>query len=390
MMSDIQYEDYAQALIDKSLATYLSSHNSMKLSDDVVELVKQKDDTTLAAIDYWKQRLDAIKIERIKRNVNMSLIDIEDEDLKIIAAGLIADLNYRQEISFLRNSLEKYSINQPLFNSDNDLLTHTVSKNELIPSTLFQIDDRMANVVRFANGKYAYIDESLEPSILQHLEERGLTYYVRINPNYVYDNPSILHKREIWRAPSPEWKNAIGIKPHHRDGFSYYIPDDIELKPNNSLAYHDRRILHISRLEGFYKRRNDGYFELMVEELKKEEHPFLEKEYYIVGRIIHLDSIEDGSKGLNVKLEHIDLGLNLYNEDAAINRESERLENVGKEVDATCRSHILRLNNARFSDLKTFSTFFESKYLQDEWINGMFISDTNKAVIPQLSPVVAC
>ena len=68
MMSDIQYEDYAQALIDKSLATYLSSHNSMKLSDDVVELVKQKDDTTLEAITYWKQKLDAIKIERIKRD----------------------------------------------------------------------------------------------------------------------------------------------------------------------------------------------------------------------------------------------------------------------------------------------------------------------------------
>ena len=76
MMSDIQYEDYAQALIDKSLATYLSSHNSMKLSDDVVELVKQKDDTTLAAIDYWKKGLKPIEIERLKRNVNISLIEI--------------------------------------------------------------------------------------------------------------------------------------------------------------------------------------------------------------------------------------------------------------------------------------------------------------------------
>ena len=47
----------------------------------------------------------------------------------------------------------------------------------------------MTNVVRFPNGKYAYIDESLEPPILQHLEERGLTYYVRINPNYVDDKP---------------------------------------------------------------------------------------------------------------------------------------------------------------------------------------------------------
>ena len=90
----------------------------------------------------------------------------------------------------------------------------------------------MANVVRFANGKYAYIDESLEPSILQHLEERGLTYYVRINPNYVDDKPYMLHKREIWRASSPKWKNAIGIKRYCDDGFSYYIPDDIKLEDN--------------------------------------------------------------------------------------------------------------------------------------------------------------
>ncbi len=376
MMSDIQYEDYAQALIDKSLATYLSSHNSMKLSDDVVELVKQKDDTTLEAITYWKQKLDAIKIERIRRNVNISLIEIEEENLKIIAAGLIADLNYRQEISYLRNSLEKYSINQPLFNSDTDLLTHTVYKNELIPSTLFKMDDHMANVVRFANGKHAYIDESLDPSILQHLKERSLTYYVRINPNYVYDNPSILHKREIWRAPSPKWQNAIGIKPHCTDGFSYYIPDDIDIKTCNSLAYHDRRILNIFQLEGFYERNGDGYFEMIVEELKKVEHPFIDDEYYIVGRMIHLDSIEDGEKGFDAKLKHIDLAINLYiDEGTAKSRKEKRLVNRKAIVEVTPRSHILRLNNARLSDIILFSTFFESRYLQDEWINGMFISD---------------
>lgn len=375
MMSDIQYEDYAQALIDKSLATYVSYQNTMKLSDDVVSLLTQKDDATLEAIAYWKQKLDAIKIERIKRNVNISLIDIEDEDLKIIAAALIADLNYRQGICYLRNSLEKYSIHQPLFTFDNDLITHTVSKSQLIPSTLFQ-RDYMTNVVRFPNGKYAYIDESLEPPILQHLEERGLTYYVRINPNYVDDKPYMLHKREIWRASSPKWKNAIGIKRGSDDGFSHYIPDDIDIT-TNSLAYHDRRLLHISRLEGYYKRKADGYFEMMVEELKKEEHPFLE-EYYIVGRMIHLDSIEDGEKGLNAKLQHIDLAINLYIGYDAICRERTQFEYGGEKVEGIPRSHILRLNNAQLLDIILFSTFFESRYLQDEWINGMFTSDPRK------------
>ena len=114
---------------------------------------------------------------------------------------------------------------------------------------------------------------------------------------------------------------------------------------------------------------------MMVEELKKEEHPFLEKEYYIVGRMIHLDSIEDGEKGLNAQLQHIDLAINLYTGYYATCREETRLENSGEKVKIKPRSHILRLNDAQLSDIIMFSTFFESKYLQDEWINGMFTSD---------------
>ena len=47
----------------------------------------------------------------------------------------------------------------------------------------------------------------------------------------------------------------------------------------------------------------------------------------------------------------------------------------GEKVKIKPRSHILRLNDAQLSDIIMFSTFFESKYLQDEWINGMFTSD---------------
>ena len=181
------------------------------------------------------------------------------------------------------------------------------------------------------------------------------------------------------RAPSPKWQNAIGIKQYCEDGFSYYIPDDIKLE-DNPHKYIERNFLGIFRLEGCYERRGDGYFEMMVEELKKEEHTFLEDEYYIVGRLIHLDSIEDGEKGFDTRLKHIDLSLNLYLEDAAFDRENKRLENRSAKVKANPSSHILRLDDARFSDLILFSTFFESKCLQDEWINAMFVSD-----IPRMS-----
>ena len=371
MMSDSQYEDYTSTLIDKSLETYLDYLHPMKLSDDIESLVNQKENSTLEAISYWKQRLTQNEADKIKWYGDTFLTNV-DKELRNITSALIADLNYRQRLRYLENSLKKYSINQPLFASNQELLSHSLNE-ELIPSTQFQ-RDFFANVVRFTNGKYAYIDESLEPPLLQQLEERGLEYYVRVNPNHLYEkHPSILIKEAAWRKPSPKWQNAIGIKPNQKDGFSYYIPDDVDIK-TNPFEYSDRYFLHILRIEGEYKRNRDGYFSMMVEELKEVSHPFLD-EYYIVGRMIHLDSIEDGGKGLNAKLKHIDLAINLYIENDAISRVNERLENGGKVVDATCRSHILRLNDAQLSDIIMLSTFFESKSLQDEWIKDMFTSE---------------
>lgn len=369
--AEMQYEDYANVLIDKSLATYLSYHNPMKLSDDVVALVKQKDESTLAAIDHWKHRLSQKEIDKVKWWGNAFLTGVEEE-LRGVASAILADLNYRQRLKYLENTLAKYSVYQPLFESNQALLSQTLN-DELIPSTQFQ-KVYLKNVVRLVDGRYAYIDEFLEPPLLQQIEDRGLVYYVRINPEYIYETPPpILIKEAAWRTPSPKWENAIGIKPNQKDGFSYYIPDDVDMKAHPN-EYMDRHFYNILRIEGEYKRNRDGYFSMMVEELKEVKHPFLE-EYYIVGRMIHLDSIEVGETGLNAKLKHIDLAVNIYTGNDAINRMNERLENGGKIVDATYRSHILRLNDAQLSDIIMFSTFFESKYLQDEWINGMFTSD---------------
>lgn len=372
MMSDIQYKDYVNVLIDKSLETYVSYHNPMLLSDEIVSLVQQNDNNTLEALLYWEKRLTQKEIDKVKWYGDTFLTDIK-KGLRDITSALIADLNHHQILRYWENSLRKYSINQPLFSSNQELLSHTLN-DDLIPSTQLQ-RDYFANVVQFANGKYAYIDESLEPPLLQQLEERGVTYYVRVNPYYIYDTkPPIFIKEAAWRKPSPKWQNAVGIIPNQKDGFSYYIPDDVDLK-THPYEYIDRHFYNILRIEGEYKRKRDGYFSMMVEELKEVKHPFLD-EYYIVGRMIHLDSIEDGAKGLNARLKHIDLAINLYtNYDATI-RVNERLENGGKIVDATYRSHILRLNDAKLSDIIAFSTFFESKCLQEEWIKDMFTNAT--------------
>ena len=298
-----------------------------------------------------------------------------DEELRYTASALIWDINYHQELRYLEKSLEKYSIEQPLFVSNEELLSYSLNK-ELIHSTTFK-KIHIANVLQFTNGKYAFMDDSLEPFILKNLESRGTTYFVRINPLFYYEkNPPILIKEEAWRKPSPKWKNAIGIKPNCKDGFSYYIPDDIDIN-TNGYEHSDRYILGIFRLEGEYKRQRDGYFSMMVEELKEVKHPFKE-DYYLIGRMIHLDSDESCEKGLDTKLKHIDLALNLYTGDNAIKRRNERLENGGRIVDASFRSHILRVNDTKLSDIILFSTFFESESLKNEWIKDMFNIEEKK------------
>lgn len=372
MMSESQYTDYANALVAHSLESYLTYQNPMVLSDNIELSLRQKDSTTLAAISYWEQRISHEEIDKIKWWGDTFLTSTEKE-LRSLAAALIADLNHRQRLSYLKNSLEKYSSNQPLFVYNSKLLSHCLN-GDLIPSSQFQ-KEYLANIVQFANGKYAYIDETLEPPILQQLEERGSIYFVRINPNYVYDTrPPKLIKEAAWRSPSPKWLNAIAIKPNCKDGFSYYIPDDIDMK-TEPYEYLDRHLLGILRIEGEYRRGKDGYFSMMVEELKEVKHPFLD-DFYIIGRMIHLDSMDDGGNGLNAKLKHIDLAVNLYTGNDACSRLNERLENGGKIIDASYRSHVLRVNDTLLSDLIMFSTFFESKCLQNEWIEDMFTSKT--------------
>lgn len=124
MMSDIQYKDYTNALIDKSLVTYLSYHNPMILSDEIVSLVKQNDNNTLKALSYWKERLTLKEIDKIKWYGDNFLTNIKEEQRDITSA-LIADLNHHQRLRYLENSLRKYSINQPLFSSNQELLSHT-------------------------------------------------------------------------------------------------------------------------------------------------------------------------------------------------------------------------------------------------------------------------
>lgn len=71
-------------------------------------------------------------------------------------------------------------------------------------------------------------------------------------------------------------------------------------------------------------------------------------------------------------LNHIDIALNIYNAKAYEERKGQSLSD-GRVVDATFRTHLLRLENVPFKTLIYLENlFFESQYLTKEWLTEQF------------------
>ena len=368
-MTDTQYQDYIRGQVNTFLQKSFYKDYVTDILDELSLQVKANNPATLQALSYLQSLISQTEIDKVKWIAESLMKKDVDIALREQIAVLGSDISHNLGLYHLIKSLEKYNSAQLLFCENSELLNQS-HKHELLSSTILQREP-LSSIVRLPNKKYAYIEDCLEQPILQTLTERGIEYYVRVNPHYIYNQkPTMLIKEAAWRRPSPKWENAIGIKANCKDGFSYYIPDDIDCETHPH-EFMDRKLLNVFRLEGMYKRESNGYFSMMVEELKEVKHPF-NNGRYVIGRMIHLDSDEDGKNGMRSKLKHIDLAINLYVDNDAETRCNEHLENGGKIVNATYRSHILRINNTTLSDIILLSAFFESKCLSDEWITEMF------------------
>jgi len=108
---------------------------------------------------------------------------------------------------------------------------------------------------------------------------------------------------------------------------------------------------------------------MMIEEISEKK----EYESYYIAKCIHLDS--DNMVGTtidNAILNHIDLAINIYDTETYAVRKIQSLA-YGRVVDATLRTHLLRIEKIPFNVLINLSyLFFESQYLTREWILEQF------------------
>lgn len=127
-------------------------------------------------------------------------------------------------------------------------------------------------------------------------------------------------------------------------------------------------IKKIRRLDVIAQRKNSGVFSMMIEELQQESDDI------VIGRCIHLDSSAPlGTNYEEVQLSHLDLAINVYFDDTGRERMASNLANGKKVTNATCRTHLFRIDDVPLSSLMVFARmFFISMTLLNEWTAEQF------------------
>jgi hypothetical protein len=224
-------------------------------------------------------------------------------------------------------------------------------------------------------GGFARIDGMLNPSLVAW----ALGSYPRENVRLRLDPREGGRGRlpmRLWeyvvRPPSPTWWRTFGLQRGTTDGGGFVLDPDSAPEQLRDAAKWEYAVKGIRRLEVFVKRENQGRFSMMVEELSVRD----ERSGFIVGRCIHLDSRSpEGTPFENAELDHIDLAINVYQDRERHMRLEQRLPDTGKVVDASCRTHLLRIDSARFPVLFDCAIgFLQSMTLLWEWLQAQFPS----------------
>jgi hypothetical protein len=228
-----------------------------------------------------------------------------------------------------------------------------------------------------APGGFARIDALLSPSLAAWAlgSFPAAKVRIRLDPREAAEDPLKPGVREsVVRPPNPTWWRNLGLRRGTTDGGHFVL--DPEQAPGNlrNLAFWDQA-KGIRRLEVFVKRENQGRLSMMVEELSVRN----ERNGFIEGRCIHLDSRSpEGTPFEDAELDHIDLAINVFQDDAGQARLEQRLADGGKTIDATCRTHLLRIDGPRFPVLFDCALgFLKSRTLLFEWWQAQFPSSEN-------------
>jgi hypothetical protein len=239
----------------------------------------------------------------------------------------------------------------------------------LIRLSALTFDD--VNQLAIVGSSKARLHGAFRPQLFTWLrrEFQPEQLYVRPHPYEVAPDLAPALEEVALRPSDPKWWRDLRLWPGARKS-SVYELEECSLQ-HNLRKYWEREVKQVGRLEVAYRRDNSGVLSCMIEEL-----PRVSRRGFIVGYCLHLTSDSPvGTSWSDGITTHIDGAINLYFD----GREHQRLQSTlegGKVVDANCRTHLFRVNDAPLVMLFPIAQqCFRSECLMEEWIKDQFGDD---------------
>lgn len=187
--------------------------------------------------------------------------------------------------------------------------------------------------------------------------------YVRLDPHFFSPERPPQKLMEAVIIPGNfNWLEGFTLRKGMKSSAVYMLMD--KSPKNDALEFWEYNVKGIRRLEIYVKKRANNYLTMMMEEIPKPDS----RNGLMIGRCIHLDTLDPvGTPLEEVRVQHLDLAINVYEGDSRQKRFSETLKD-GKTTDASFRTHLFRIEDAPFSSVFGFSLlFFKSRILLGDW-----------------------
>ncbi|MEA4835282.1 MAG: hypothetical protein VB133_09115 [Anaeromusa sp.] len=293
------------------------------------------------------------------------ILNKSDED-KLTMTSIYFEAMRKKEWKEMQEKFERYKISHPIF-VKNKKIFKQVRDGELISYNKFiHVFDSI--YVKYESNYFK--TDYMKSSLLAYVDKISKNYitYIRIHPYFVTQNkPPRSLQEQLIQPLKFDWIKQLTLYKNEKTG-GYYSIQDIRLESRHhteeeKLNYWEFSVYKLRSLDVSAERTNEGNLRMMIEELTE----CTEVGYYRT-KMIHLDT--DNIVGTSYEeaiLNHIDLAINMYDEDAYKIRKQERLKN-GIVQDATMRIHLVRLEKVPFRMLFDLAElFFDSKILMRDW-----------------------
>ncbi len=293
-----------------------------------------------------------------------------DLDSRIACCAVRDELAHELDLLSMCKSFEPYREDHPLFKAVPSLWPRVRRSGErpleLISTDGIQWDvsDQLACFGAIEARVCGHVSPDLLKLAIADFPESPA--YIRLDPYDVGENLQVSILEEVIRPANPKWWKNLDIWPEKTEGACYEL-QRCE-RSNDDRRYREYECRHFGKMEILFRRNHNGMLSGMMEEIHRPHEC-----RFILGRCVHLTSNSPvGDSWDGAVATHIDAAINVYVDDDKDQRWASRLDK-GQKVDATFRTHVLRLDEVPLRTvLPIAERFFKSEVLLEEWFLDQF------------------